>query len=329
MAATQEQIQQCRQVFARALKRAGQSDCMLLSGGLDTCLLAEYSQELGDMLGLKAGVTVKACDEATDYAYAEKIAKKCNLKYHLVETTLEQLLEEMEFCVKVFKSFDPMQLRNNVVIARAMMEAKRLGYESVCTGDGADELFGGYSFMIKMESPDFEKYSDHMANVMSFSAGPLAKELGLKLSQPFLDPEVIEFSRTLNRAVKVGIHDDFQHGKFILRQAFPDMVSVWRVKEPIEVGSGSTTLPQYLQERIDPEDLARQQKEILEQDRINIRDAEHLAYYRIFKRVFGDQCPTPRFQDDPCIQCGYQIASKDKNFCYTCGQWPARSSTSQ
>ncbi|KAK9764328.1 hypothetical protein K7432_008257 [Basidiobolus ranarum] len=280
MAATQEKINLCREVFTRALERAGKSDCMLLSGGLDTSILAEFSHELGNPLGLKAGVTVKATDTATDYAYAEKVAKKCGLKYHLIDTNLESLVEEMEYCIKVFKSFDTMQLRNNVVIARAMIEAKRLGYESVCTGDGADELFGGYSFMLGMESPRFEEYSNHLANVMTFSAGPLAKELGLKLSQPFLDPEVIEFSKTLTKDEKVSMHDNFQHGKFILRQAFPDTVSVWRVKEPIEVGSGTTILPQYFNERISPEELSRQQAEILEQDKIEIRDAEQLFYYK-------------------------------------------------
>ncbi|KAK9764329.1 hypothetical protein K7432_008257 [Basidiobolus ranarum] len=178
--------------------------------------------------------------------------------------------------------------------------------------------------MLGMESPRFEEYSNHLANVMTFSAGPLAKELGLKLSQPFLDPEVIEFSKTLTKDEKVSMHDNFQHGKFILRQAFPDTVSVWRVKEPIEVGSGTTILPQYFNERISPEELSRQQAEILEQDKIEIRDAEQLFYYKLFKKVFGDQCPTPRFKDDPCPGCGYQLASKDKNFCYTCGKWPAR-----
>ncbi|KAF9919906.1 hypothetical protein BGZ67_001690, partial [Mortierella alpina] len=59
------------------------------------------------------------------------------------------------------------------------------------TGDGADELFAGYSFMHDMSLERLQAYSDKLTKIMRFSGVQLAKAMGLQLVQPYLDPELI------------------------------------------------------------------------------------------------------------------------------------------
>ena len=77
-------------------------------------------------------------------------------------------------------------------------------------------------------------------------------------------------------------------GKIPLREAFPESFSAWRRKDPIEVGSGSTELsrPTFWTDLISSEELEGEQKRILEQDAVEIRDSEHLWYYREFLKQF-------------------------------------------
>jgi hypothetical protein len=94
----------------------------------------------------------------------------------------------------------------------------------------------------------------------------------------------------------------------------------------LQVGCGTTILPARLKEALSEADLAAAQKSILEQDRVKIRDAEHLYYYRAFRRVFGPGCPLGmvRWGSDPCIACGFQLQQPTQTFCVVCGEYPAR-----
>jgi hypothetical protein len=94
----------------------------------------------------------------------------------------------------------------------------------------------------------------------------------------------------------------------------------------LQVGCGTTILPARLKEALSEANLAAAQTSILEQDRVKIRDAEHLYYYRAFRRVFGPGCPPGmvRWGSDPCIACGFQLQQPTQTFCVVCGEYPAR-----
>ncbi|KAI1318249.1 hypothetical protein EDD11_006945 [Mortierella claussenii] len=347
-----ERIQQLRQLLLKSIRNSTPCDCILLSGGVDTSILAEaafavYNQEkLTDSSlpkPLTGAVTVLCTDQATDEFYAAQIAIRTGLVQQVVKITLDSVLEELEFCIKTLETFDPMELRNGIVIARGLSVAKSLGYTTVMTGDGADELFAGYPFLHNMSAERLQAYSDKLTKTMRFSGVTLAKALGLRLVQPYLDPELIVFSQQCTREEKINYHDHPQdrewqdrlsgrqlHGKFILREAFEgEAFSAWRKKEPIEVGSGTTILPKMFQESMDPEELEREQDRILTEDGIKIRDVEHLQYYRVFQKVFGTDLSTypeklKRDGRDPCPGCGFNLTTPDQTFCVICGQWPAR-----
>ncbi|KAF9927219.1 hypothetical protein BGZ67_007632 [Mortierella alpina] len=168
---------------------------------------------------------------------------KCGLFLRNVVTFVQR---ELEFYIQALQTFNPMELRNGIVFARGLSVAKLLGYRTVMTGDGADELFAGYSFLHNMSAEHLQAYSDKMTKIMRFSGVQLAKALELQLKWQ---------DRLSGRQL---------HGKFILREAFGvEAFTAWRKKEPIEVGSGTTVLPKMFQESMSAADLKKEQDRII------------------------------------------------------------------
>jgi asparagine synthase (glutamine-hydrolysing) len=112
-------------------------------------------------------------------------------------------------------------------------------------------------------------------------------------------------------------------GKWLLRQAFEDIMPpeiVWRDKAPIEVGCGTTTLPALFDARIADLEFEEKKKKYLNEDRVVIRNKEHLVYYEIYRGAFG----VPRAVDSKarvCPDCGSSVEG-EISFCRTCGAYP-------
>jgi asparagine synthase (glutamine-hydrolysing) len=180
-------------------------------------------------------------------------------------------------------------------------------------------------------------YIKHMTETMTFCAKKFGEVLGIRIVQPYLDPRVIKFAKScmsrgeLIQPVQIPDTDTGKtkkqalHGKMVLRLAFPEATSCWRKKDPIEQGSGTTILPQLLQDEAD-DSFEMVQKNVLEKYSIKIRDPEHLYYFKAFQRVFGTDldCAIERNGSDPCIGCGFQLPDNKTMFCKVCGAWPAR-----
>lgn len=71
----------------------------------------------------------------------------------------------MPWVMRVLKSFDPMTLRNSVAVGIALRRASELGFTCAVTGDGADELFGGYSFTHRLDDDEWLTHRDAMSKV--------------------------------------------------------------------------------------------------------------------------------------------------------------------
>ncbi|GAM26515.1 hypothetical protein SAMD00019534_096900 [Acytostelium subglobosum LB1] len=325
-----ERIKQLRTLVQLAVEECTPCDAILLSGGVDTSVLAETIKHC-NLTPLKTAITVVCSNEARDGHYATEIAKRCQLEHHLLNTTLDDLLaNHLEFAIKTLRTFDPMELRNSIVISMALRKAQELGCRTVMTGDAADELFAGYTFMHNYSEEKLAEYSQRLTRIMRFSSRILAAAMGMEIRQPYLDDRVIAFAKECTKSEKINIHDGTRHGKFILRQAFEDVAySAWRLKEPIECGSGSTVMPAHLAAKLTTEELDKEKERVWLEDKIKIRDAEHLHYYRVFRKLFpvDDSNGYPslvRFGDDPCPACSYQMTSREQNFCVICGHYPAR-----
>jgi asparagine synthase (glutamine-hydrolysing) len=202
-----------------------------------------------------------------------------------------------------------------------MKEAKKDGVATFLTGDACDELFAGYSFLFNLGSQELKASLNRLWNVMSFSAIPMAESLGMIAKIPFLDPEVKLLASRVNPSYLVVEQEGQKWGKWIVRKAFEELLPsqiTWRVKTPIEYGCGTTTLPQIFDKRIPDEEFHEKQQRIKEIENVTIRDKEHLAYYEIFRRVFGAR---PETTGRTCPGCRYEVR-EDATFCRTCGAYP-------
>ncbi|OQR97097.1 hypothetical protein ACHHYP_12732 [Achlya hypogyna] len=318
---------------------------ILLSGGLDTSILAQAtSLPLKEVvatphpglpiLQVRGGITVRASPDALDAVYARRICDTLNgaVAHHCLDMSIEALLEHTTAVARLLVSFDPMELRNSIVIYRSLLEAKARGYTRVVTGDGADELFAGYSFYQSMDEARLATYREWIARIMRFTSSKLAASLGIEVLSPFLDPRVVKFALQLPRDALIGdrtpVPDGDIYGKRVLRQAFPEASSQWRPKEPIEQGAGTTQLRKgYFKEYPPGEDFAIAQAAAYAAHRVVVRDREHMYFFRQFLAAFdGDLSTVPlvRFRADGCPACGFALSSADQDFCVTCGFWPAR-----
>jgi len=294
--------EQLRSKLKESVERS-RADGMLLSGGLDTGILAFVANPI-------IGFTVAFKDSlASDLAYSEKITKLLGIKHKKVEFTTEEALATLPDVIRILKTFD-LALPNDLSIYFALKLARENRISSVMTGDGADELFAGYSYMAELPPGDLKRYIRRLSQNWHFSSGYLGRALGVEVRQPFLDEDFVRFALGISPEFKVkdGV------GKYILRKSFEDLIPaeiVWRRKEPIEYGSGSTKLHEIINGMVTDEEFQSARKEV----DIKFINAEHFFYWRIYNEVVG-KIPKAKAGEISCPCCG---AGMGTYHCPTCG----------
>jgi asparagine synthase (glutamine-hydrolysing) len=306
--------EQLRSKLKEAVERS-RADGILLSGGLDTSILAFVARlSIGFTVALKGS-------PASDLVYSEKIAKLLEIKHKKMEFTTKEALATLPEVIKILKTFD-LALPNDLSIYFALNLARENGISSVMTGDGADELFAGYSYMAELSPEDLGRYIRRLSQNWHFSSGYLGRALGVETRQPFLDEDFVHFALEISPELKVkdGV------GKYILRKSFEDLIPpeiVWRRKEPIEYGSGSTKLHEVINNMVTDEEFQSAARVV----DIKFINKEHFFYWRIYNEVVGGipkaspSAPSPftgegwgEVKSCPCCGAGMGIYH-----CPTCG----------
>ena len=348
----------CGRLLARARDECGESEVgILLSGGVDTgatlaaCAAARDADPA--LPRVACAVTVLVREEGAplppDAGFSEALAQRFGVERRAVGLTPAELVERAAGPVAdALASFDPMQLRNAFVVHAALEAARAWGRTKFwLTGDQADELLGGYSFTWS-DVPDAEWRAkrDRLVGRATYCADAIAERLGLATASAFRERGLVAWATThAGRAECVGervVYLDStregaqprQTGKLVLRDAFPELVSAYRRKDPIEVGSGSTVLSRegfFAWPEGWPEPGARAATLA---EGVVLRSPEHLRYYGVFKqtaagRRFADALGAARRRenrDGPgvCADCLSPLRSEDETFCHTCGAWPAQ-----
>jgi len=178
------------------------------------------------------------------------------------------------------------------------------------TGDGADELFAGYSYMAELPPEDLRRYIRRLSQNWHFSANELGRALDIEISQPFLDEDFVRFALEVSTELKVkdGV------GKYILRKSFEGLLPAeiaWRRKEPIEYGSGSTKLHEIINSMVTDGEFQSAANKV----DIKFINKEHFFYYRIYNEVVGE-IPKAKADEISCPCCG---AAMGIYHCPTCG----------
>ncbi len=293
---------------------------ILLSAGLDTSAIAA----LAHAGGLRPVAVTVCWDEGVpDYGYATELAQRMGLEHHVVWAGAQALLDAMPSVIEILRSFDPMELRNSAVQYLGLRALRESGVRSAWAGDGADELFAGYSYMTAMKPEEMSAYTRELVSFMRFSAAPLGNWLGIEVLSPYLERDIVEFAVGLSPVEKVGERDGERHGKWVLRLAIENLLPprfVWRTKTPAEYGAGSTRLEAAVLERLSEAEFEDLKADAIMHDGVRLRDREQAFYYRLYRERFG----TPR--DEPgesrCPACQAPLVSPRSRYCGRCGEYP-------
>lgn len=310
-----------RELLEDAVERTT-ADGILLSGGLDTSIVSAAAAQQGRRL---QAVSVSVAGAVTpDEPFAKMMAERCGFPLRVLRPSLADLIAAMPEVMRVLGGFDPMELRNSAVAWLALCAAREERIAAVLTGDAADELFAGYSYIVNMPPEQVRPYLDFLNGVMRFSSLPMGASLGVQAQLPYLDPAVRGFALTMSRDDLVVERDGQSFGKKVLREAFSDLLPeeiTWRIKTPIEYGSGSRALQKFVTDAVSDTEFDAARIRLAAEDGLSLRDKEQFFYYRIYRTIL----PPPREQTGGvkrCSSCRGAVERAEQKYCRVCGAYP-------
>ncbi len=294
------------------------SGLISLSGGLDSSIIAYFLKPRKP----KALAVITEDFVSTDLTYCQMVSKEMELPLTIYSVRTEKVLKAVEETIKILKNFNDIEIRNNVVMYLAVKWAKENGEESIITGDGADELFAGYSFLInKSEEEELEREIKRICSVMHFPTQKIGKALGVTIESPFLNDKVVDLAGKIPVTLKVREENAKRHGKWILRKTFEKNIPrqiAWREKSPMQDGSGTVGLTHLFDSIVGEEQFVGKKLTVEKTDGVVIRSRESMHYYEIFKKYHGT--PVDSKSDEVCPYCKQYVAKS--KFCRMCGAFP-------
>jgi len=293
------------------------SNLISLSGGLDSTIIAYFLKKRKPN-----AVTVIAEDfVSTDLTYCQMVSKQMELPLSIFNVKTSVILEAIEETIKILKNFNDIEIRNNVVMYLAIKWAKENGEKSIITGDGADELFAGYNFLVNKPEEELENEIKRVCNVMHFPTQKIGNALGMRIESPFLKDTVVELAKSIPANVKVKNEGDKRYGKWILRKTFekhiPQQIA-WRSKSPMQEGSGTAGLTGLFDSIIGEKQFVEKKLTVESKENVVIRNRESMHYFEIFKKSFGS--PVDKNAKTACPYCKHEV--NDSKFCRMCGAFP-------
>lgn len=295
------------------------SDCIALSGGLDSSILAYYLRGKK----IKSIAVVTKDFPAPDLMYSQLIAKEFGLPLFIKDATIVDMISAIEETIKILKVFNDIEIRNSIVMYLALKAAKEIRCQSVITGDGGDELFAGYSFFLRKQGTELQKDLERIWEIMHFPTQQIGKSLGIGVESPFLEERVVKYAKSIPADLKVREENGKKYGKWVLRKAFEKMLPtpiVWRDKSAMQDGSGTKSLTSFFENTITDSLFESKAKSILENDNVKLRSKESMYYYELYRKHYKP----PSLLDSSksrCPDCQATVG-RDSHFCRMCGSFP-------
>ncbi len=310
-----------------AVKRQLMSDVpygVLLSGGLDSSVISAIAEKYSEMrieddsktkaywprlhsfaVGLKG---------APDLAKAKLVADHIGTVHHEINYTIQEGLDAIRDVIYFIETYDVTTVRASTPMYLLARVIKSMGIKMVLSGEGADEIFGGYLYFHK--APTAKDFHDETVRKLGklymydcLRANKSLSAWGVEGRVPFLDKEFLDVAMRTNPEAKMCPGSTME--KKIVREAFADMLPkevAWRQKEQFSDGVGYSwidTLKQITAEAVSDEQMAH----AVERFPINPPKNKEEYYYRsIFAEHFPSDSAAKSVPSEASVACSTAIA---------------------
>lgn len=275
---------------------------VLLSGGLDSSLIASISQELVSKgiskdWGDRIHTFSIGLEGSPDLEAAQKVADHLGTIHHNFVFTIQEAKDALEDVIYHLETYDVTTIRASTPMYLLSRRIKAMGIKMVLSGEGSDEILGGYLYF--HHAPSSEEFQTechrlldrlHYADCLRANKSTMA--WGLEVRVPFLDTEFLDVSVPVNPELKMKDGKE----KYILRQAFSKKASghqylpdelLWRQKEQFSDGVGYSWIDSLIEmtsQSVSDQEL--QNYNALTHDKIS---KEAYYYLKIYKRLFPNR----------------------------------------
>ena len=294
------------------------ADWIAFSGGLDSSILGQIKKEQG----LNAITIITKDFHGTDLEYSQIMGKHIGVHLELRYVNINEILNAVKGTIKILKNFNDIEIRNSIVSYLYLNTLKEKNVKKVITGDGADEIFAGYNFLIKKNHAELRTELRRMKEIMHFTSQKIASELGISVQMPYINENVIKLAETLPIEHLVNQKNGVKFGKWVLRKAFENDLPpsvIWREKTPMQDGSGTTGLTKMFDSVITDDVYQEKTKKIKSKDGVTIRTKESLHYYELYRENF--KVPEYDGNKNICPDCNAELITNSR-FCRMCGKFP-------
>jgi asparagine synthase (glutamine-hydrolysing) len=315
-------VQDVHDALENAVKRQLMSDVpygVLLSGGLDSSVISAIAKKYAAKrvetdqktdawwpqlhsfaIGLKG---------APDLAKAREVAQYIDSVHHEINYTIQEGLDAVRDVIYFIETYDVTTVRASTPMYLLGRVIKSMGIKMVLSGEGADEVFGGYLYFHK--APDAEAFHGETVRKLSklymydcLRANKSLSAWGVEGRVPFLDKEFLDVAMRLNPKAKMCPGKEIE--KKIVREAFADMLPesvAWRQKEQFSDGVGYNwidTLKAITAAAVSDEEMAHAS----ERFPINPPMNKEEYYYRsIFEEHFPSASAAKSVPSVPSVAC--------------------------
>lgn len=286
----QEHAKNLRKTLEHSVVKRLMSDVPLgafLSGGLDSSLVAAIARKhMNSLHTFSVGI-----EGSRDIESARIVAKHIDSIHHKYIMTEEEVLEKLPEIIFYLESFDQDLVRSAIPCYFTSRLASDF-VKVILTGEGADELFGGYTYY--KDIPDegilhreLRRSVNSLHNINLQRVDRMTMAHSIEGRVPFLDAKMIELGQIIPTKWKLFGNPPVE--KWILRKAFEDLLPqeiIWRKKEQFDEGSGTVDLLSKVIGGI----IKPKQAETYRQQHpsVLLRSSEECYYHQIFSEVFSN-----------------------------------------
>lgn len=323
-----------RTALEDAVKRQLMSDVpygVLLSGGLDSSVISAITAKYASNRVEDDGRTqawwprlhsfAVGLEGAPDLAKAREVADYLGTVHHEIHYTIQEGLDAIRDVIYYIETYDVTTVRASTPMYLMARAIKSMGIKMVLSGEGSDEIFGGYLYFHK--APSAKEFHEECVRKLSklhlydcLRANKSLTAWGVEGRVPFLDKEFLDVAMRTNPEAKMCPGKTIE--KKILREAFSDMLPkdiVWRQKEQFSDGVGYSwidTLKAETAKMVSDEQMAH----AAERFPINPpRNKEEYVYRSIFEEHFPSESAAKSVPSVPSVACSSAEALRwDKAF---------------